>query len=611
MRTNRASRGVSGVVGVLSVLVLGACASQPPPPAAKPAAPAGALATAPPAQATLKLLSVAEARPLALATISITSLDRLLTSGATLAANVVPLPIEPAGVRDMLLAQAGLPPEVAANLDLGAPSGAVVVSTGTVGGTSAVMAIAARGPAEAKRVVEALGRQVGKRGDAVQIDNGSGNRGWILREGAVIVFSDDVEALARGARLAQEARHAVVEDVTAVIYPDAIARANGTDVKTALAIAMAQMQAAQSAQAPDGAAGEHSAESFQDMMALVADAEAAELGLVVDVAKGVGLRGRLRARAGSGLETIARETRPYELDGTLLALPQAPSFVAASSVGSFTRAQMARQRERLQASKAKGAPAALAFQDALIAGLAGQTGIAFGVAKNAPYFAGDLAYPLKDAAAATAVGNAFERLDRDAAVVLMEAQVGKLPVFDWTVKKESAGKLKTLHYALTVKKGSPLDADATKKLFGKGLDVYMAVAGTRVLATFGRDAKANLGKLAAAKPATPSGALADTLAATKGRDGFFHLDVSPIVTIASGLSKDKRAQTLAKAKIPPIPVYGTAGGDGAGKIWSVDFTVPPAAFTGIGVAVKTTMGAAMAGSGGGEEPAPKAKGKKK
>jgi hypothetical protein len=153
----------------------------------------------------------------------------------------------------MLLSQAGISPEIAANLDLGAPTGAVVVSTGTVGGTGAVMAVAARGAAEAKRVVDGLGRQVAKRGPVVQIDNGSGNRGWFFRDGAVIVFSDDVEALSRGARLAEEARHAVVEDVTAVIYPDAIARANGTDVKTALALAMAQMQAAQSGQAPDAA----------------------------------------------------------------------------------------------------------------------------------------------------------------------------------------------------------------------------------------------------------------------------------------------------------------------------------------------------------------------
>lgn len=592
---------------VLSIGALGACAQQQQPAPATPPA-GGALAAAPPAAApALKLLGVSEARPLALATVSITSVDRLLTNGATLAQSVVPLPIEPAGLRDMLLAQAGLSPEVAANLDLGAPSGAVVVSTGNAGATGLVMAVAARGKAEAERVIAALGKQVGQRGDVVLIDNGSGGKGWVYRDGSVIVFSDDVEALARGARLAEEARHAVVEDVTATLFPDAIARANGTDVKTAIAMAMAQLAAAQAAQAPDAAANERSLEGVQEMLALVGDAEAIELGLVVDVAKGVGLRGRLRARPATELEKVAKDTHPYELDGTLLAVPPTPSFVATSSVGTLMRRQMARQRERLQASKTKGTAGALAFMDALIAGLAGQTGLAVGIAQTTPYFTGELSYPLKDGAAAAAVAGAFERLDKDAAVALMEAQVGKLPVFDWTVKKEPAGKLKTLHYTLTPSKQSGLDTEVTKKLFGKGLDVYMAVAGSRVLATFGRDAKANLGKLAAAKPAAPTGALAETLAATKGRDAFFHFDLQPLVTLVGAFAKDKRAEALAKAKIPPIPVYGTAGGDGAGRFWSADFTIPPAAFAGAGVAVKATMGAAM-GGGGASEPAPKKKG---
>src|SRR5260221_3147623 len=83
-----------------------------------------------------------------------------------------------------------------------------------------------------------------------------------------IVFSDGVEALGRGARLAEEARHPVAEDVTAVLYPDAIARANGTDVKTALALVMAQVQAAQSAQAPKGAMSGRQLESFEEMVSL-------------------------------------------------------------------------------------------------------------------------------------------------------------------------------------------------------------------------------------------------------------------------------------------------------------------------------------------------------
>src|SRR5262249_34761950 len=100
--------GVASASALLSVL-LGAWASTPPPPAqdapagAAPgaAAPSGAAAAAASATGPVKMLASAEARSLELATVSITSLDRLLTNGATLVAKAVPLPIDPSGLRDM------------------------------------------------------------------------------------------------------------------------------------------------------------------------------------------------------------------------------------------------------------------------------------------------------------------------------------------------------------------------------------------------------------------------------------------------------------------------------------------------------------------------------
>jgi hypothetical protein len=592
------------VLPLLVVATLGACASEPPPaPKSAPAAAAPAAASAlAPAVAPLKLLPAADARAIELGAVSVTSLDRLLTNGASLIAKAVPLPIDPAGLRDMLLAQAGLSPEIAANLDLAAPSGAAVVQIGPQGATGAVMAVSTHGPDAAARIVTLLGKVIDHRGDAVLIDNGQGGRGWIMRDGAVIVFSDELEALVRGARLAEEARHAVPEDVTAVLYPDAIARANGTDVKSALAMLMAQLQAAQTQQTPLSG---HQLESFEEMLSLLGDAEAVELGLGVDVGKGLSLRARMRARPASKLEAVARDVRPYELDGTLLAAGKAPpTIVGASSVGGFMRGQMTRQRERLAASKSKGAAAALAFHDAMLAALGGQTAFAIGFTKEAPLFSGSLAYPLKDAASAAALGDALGKLDKDAAVAMLEAQVGKMPLFDWTVKKESVGKLKALHYGLTFKKGQGgLDPDLVKKLFGKVLDVYVAVSGTRFLTTFGHDAKADLGKLAATAPVTPAGALAETLAATKGRDSFFHFDLSPVLSLVASVMKDKKdpkVAALGKAE-GAIPIYGSAGGDGAGKLWSVDMTIPPTAFVNGGAVIKEVMRANAAGPSGGDK----------
>ena len=169
----------------------------------------------------------------------------------------------------------------------------------------------------------ALGKIVETRGDVVLVENGTGGRGWLLRDGAVIVFSDDVEALSRGARLAEEARHPVAEDVTAVLYPDAIARANGTDVKTALALGhRSQLQAAQGT-----SLGGRQLESIDEMVSLeMGDTEAmSSLGLAIDAGKGLSLRDALAlGAAASKLEALAKR-RPALRASTWIALLALPS----------------------------------------------------------------------------------------------------------------------------------------------------------------------------------------------------------------------------------------------------------------------------------------------
>jgi hypothetical protein len=613
------------IVSCLSCSVLlGACASKSPPPV-KSAPAAAALAAAPPAnpaEAPVKLLSLAEARPTELAAVSVTSLDRLLTNGATLVARAVPLPIEPAGLRDMLLAQAGLAPEVSANLDLGAPSGAAVVATGAVGATGAVMAVAARGPAEAARVIAALGKQIGKRGDVVLVDNGSGGRGWILRDGNIIVFSDDVEALARGARLAEEARHAVAEDVTAVVYPEAIARANGTDVKTAVAGLVALAQAAQASQGKP--ASPEGLEMMSDFLSLAADADAIEVGLSIDPTKGLSLRSRWRAHAGSRLAALAREVHPFELDTAVLANAPAatPAFVASSSLGGFMRSVLAHQRERLVASKSK---AALAYFDAYLEGSAGETSFAGWFSPTAPLFAAQFVYPMKDAAAATKLQDAVGHLDKAALAALVDAQVGAAVPLDLTVKKQSLGKLKAVRLAMTFHKDGPIPAELVKKIFGGALEAYFASVGPRVVGTVGKAAKADLPRLATATPAAPTGPLADALATSKGRDSFFYFDVASIFPLVASIAQwddfggkqagkhhernpvSAKLAAFANAGTAPIPLVVTAGGDGAGKLWSGDLTIPAVAFTNAGGVVKAVMAASM---GGGAADAPPAKSEK-
>src|SRR5882757_5373830 len=120
-RRHRSYQGPAVALLIAAAAMVG-CGGQPTPPArtaaAIPAAPVAA-PTGPP----LKFLSVAEARPSLQASISISSLDRLLGAGTALVGRAVPLPLDAASVRDMLLSQAGLSPTIGENLDFSSPIG--------------------------------------------------------------------------------------------------------------------------------------------------------------------------------------------------------------------------------------------------------------------------------------------------------------------------------------------------------------------------------------------------------------------------------------------------------------------------------------------------------
>src|SRR6266404_4967595 len=106
---------------VVSFALMAAVASCAQTSAPAPGSAATAVAATKAAVATteppIRLVPAAEARPSLMTSISISSLDRLLGAGTALVGRAVPLPLDPVGVRDMLLSQAGLSPAVGENLD--------------------------------------------------------------------------------------------------------------------------------------------------------------------------------------------------------------------------------------------------------------------------------------------------------------------------------------------------------------------------------------------------------------------------------------------------------------------------------------------------------------
>jgi hypothetical protein len=590
-------RASGAVCAAFFCLLAGACAGKQPPPQS-PAAVAAKPPAGPEVGPPVTLLPAMTARPLELGAVSIGSFDRLLDSGVQLASQAVPLPMTASGLRDMLLSEAGLPPDVAADLDLGSPSGAVVVALDDKGGSGAVLAIAARGPAEAEKLIDALGKRMMTRGPITLVTNGGKTHGWVYRAGNVVVLSDDLEAITRGAMLALEARRAGPDDVTATIYPEALARAHGTDVKTAIATLVEQARAIQKEKNGVDMHDGYFYETLAKMLGLFGDAERVEVGLSIEPARGLILRGRLFARPGTPLEATAKQVMPFEIDPAVLGGPGSRFAVGAMSIGTFWRDMLSHYREKLAADRTKGAAAALAYYDAFLAGqLAEQSGAVW-LQKEAPYFGGAFSTPLKDQATAAKVGAALGRVNGPAMAALMRAQLGDVtPFFDLVAKRETVGKVKAMHVRMTLKKAKLAGGEAFRRFFAGGFDYYQGVVGTRVIATFGRDARGRLAAIASGKTPAPagsadsSGPFADARAAAKGRDAFYYADLASVLGILSAFSSDARVAALGHAGSGPIPLVYTAGGDGVGKSWTMDLTMPVAAFKSIGALIAAGMSA--------------------
>ena len=175
--------------------------------------------------------------------------------------------------------------------------------------------------------------------------------------------------------------------------------------------------------------------------------------------------------------------------------------------------------------------------------MAGQQSTSMSLYREAPYLSGAFAFPLKDAASAGQVAKSLAALDSAAASALLRAQLGDTSSVEWTVKKETVAKLKTQHFRVKMKKKAAAagTSDLSKRLMGQTLDVYWAVADTRMLMTLGKDAKARLTAIASGKaPPEPNKAVAEAQAAAAARDLFFYVDMTPVLGVV-GLAHRRTA----------------------------------------------------------------------
>lgn len=579
-----------------------------PPPAQTAAAAKAAAPTAPPAAPPpLTLIPADLVRHWLTASVTIPALERSLPAAVALASRATPLPLDAGGVKAMLLSQTGLPPDVALNLDLDAPLAAALVGREPGRPPATAYVFAGKDVAGASAMLAALGEVQARRGAAIQIRSPRGETAWFMQVGKQVVFSDSDDTLARAGSLALEAHRKTGDDVTITVFPDALARASGVDVKTAVQRWRDQVI---------GAAGEmgHSiSPEAQDALGQIAlyaaDIARAEIGVKLDAGSGASLLARLVARPSSALETLSRQVQPAAIDPRLLSRPDA-SFAVASAYGSEMRAQLRRQASRLTpAAGQQGGKEVLAALDLLTSLEQSITGENSAAGVLRPVLAGEGVYLIKDAAGAKRLRAALDRADKGAVAVLWSTAfpaTGGSRDSVVAVRRETVGRTRVLRGTFKVPQATG-SLQLLRKLFGADtFDIRAAVIDDQRFAiAVGKDGRRRLGEIAAGKTGTAAPPLADAIKTSAARSFFFYADLADLFAFgrATGQSSSRGGQNgkPSAARVGgaagsntggdrvPMAVFGGARGDMAGSALVVDLTLTPACFVGFGALMQGAL----------------------
>jgi len=585
---------VRATILIVASVSIGACAATKSPPKTAAALTPAVSAPAP----AFTPVPVELARAALVATLVAPTLDQALESGVALARKASPLPLDAAAVREMAFGQLGVPPEIASQLDLRAPVAGAVVGFGHDDPIKAAFAFNVKPGVDVAKFLASLGTIVERRGALFVVDTRTSGRGWFLPSGgSTIVFADSELALAQAGSLALESRRAVKDDLSVVVYPDGLARASGTDVKTAIERLLGEID--ERSAASGNKLGPEGRVQLREIVGYAADVATVELALDLNVDKGVVLLARVRAKPGSSLESISRNVATMAVDSLLFGKGDA-GLVVTSAYPRRTLDQLKRQRARLPANGGKDVAAAGHMLDALADGLTGTLSM---VGRLQPNLSMELVYPVKDAAAVAKIETALLAVDRAALTAMMRDETSGAGVDMKVLKaqRETVGKLHANHWTLTfAMKGDTLGI--VKKLIGKGgLDVFAAiVAGDRLAFTMGPGAKARLLAIASGKREPAKGTIVEATALAGGRSLYYYVDLREalgLATVLAGAGADPRMKMMGALLRAPIPVLGGVTGDAGGKQLTLDLTLPPSCIAGIGGLIGGLMGAGMPPAG--------------
>jgi hypothetical protein len=533
----------------------------------------------------IPLDAAAEARRVVTARAVIPNLDRSFDR-AEAVAQALSLPFDKANYRKQFLNDLKAPEALLASLRTDGPA-AIVVFPPKVKGKDpgVVLAASAKSPDTLKTALAGLPQDARK--DEVRTFSLQGVPVWVIQRGNLLVGATARELLTQGATLAMETAQAGEEDVAIHLYPEALAKSEGTDVKSAITQYLATLTASMKTMpgqnprmigALDGV--------FRALGDRLAEVEDLVMSMRLDAQKGAALRFELSPRSGSRLAGLLGKTAPYALDTRVL--PPGDDTLA---VMAFSPSEMmASLWADLRGLVANGKPGEDAAKqiDALVKAWSFGGSGAMAVVKKQMRLAG--VYGLRKGADGAALLAATEGLVGGAWYQsLLSAGEMKSKV---SVKREK--DLLLIHTEQSVPKSLPTaTANAMKGMGLLSQSMAMLTAQGSLFVASGDEASTAVRQLVTTPPRKLAGLLATAVPETAGADGFMYLDIGQFLKLGAAAMGAGENPMFAAMRLPLWLSYR------GGKSAAFELRIPLEFAKGVSGFLPMIMGLGM---GGGRPP---------
>jgi hypothetical protein len=483
-----------------------------------------------------------EARPGLLASLTLAPLDRI-TGDVDGLSRALGLPFQGKDLLTMLAAQHKMDAATTAQIDTAQPIGmAFVAPAGKEKEPLGAVVMAARGAGGAEKLVAALGTAGEKQKGARKITRSDGSALWVATHGSSVFASSSLDGLVAASALALEAQRPLANDVVVNLYPDALARWSGTDVRTALAGFRKQMideqiVAAQRRGGPvPGAAERLIYETTIDLfLQPLAETASGALTIDLDAARGIRFGLRLDPRKGSAFAKRIGTPTPYAVDPALFGAGEGDPIVGLWALGPSTFwLEMYQGILEAQARAGlRGAAEVSKHYQALRPQLTGAASATLRLHKGA--FVTDGAAPLKAGGSAAAL-DAFAALASSRGFTELLGEIYGKATPRVQARRDRDTLRTELAFPVRDRPGDP--GTALKAFLGSStVSVLSTVAGGRLLMSSEPTASVRLASLAAGTGRAPAAELATALQETRGQDGFFYLDLwslmKPAIAVAA------------------------------------------------------------------------------